>query len=157
MRRIRFTRIAVCVLAGCLLIPALIQGTRPDKDASRRNPFVKLPDAVTVGPESGPYALTRSEREKLALVIPDEWTPEPRALQDKATFHAGGEYTGLTDIEMQKHLRGPAQIRFTGRPDAEQDPVSTIEIIHRAAGREGLTKMEKEKLDAVSRKSRSPK
>jgi hypothetical protein len=147
MLRSRFHYIAAFTIIICLLIPALIQGTKQGADVNRHNPFIKLPPVITIGPESSPYVLTQREQDKLRLVIDDITLPLQPVHKDYATIADTGEHSGLTEAELKK-LSQVHRIKITPRSISKNEPISTIQVVPREPGAAGLTKAEKAKLDA---------
>jgi hypothetical protein len=148
MLRSRFGRIVLSGIMVCLLVPVIIHSTQSNRGTFRDDPFIKLPEAVTIGPESSPYVLAQNEREKLFLRIEESLLSEPLVLEDKATIAPPGEYAGLTDVDLQKLQGAPMQVQSIREPARDKEPVSTIETVPRTSGFEGLTEPEKAKWKA---------
>lgn len=144
------------IVAVVLLVPALIWSGKRATDAATRDADVKLPEISTVGPEMTPYILTPAEREKLKL--PAFSSPIPfddlHKAEPKAVVGSVGPYAGMTPAELDKLAAWrarPQQGMASGTPTAplrETKPVSTIEIVPRAPGIEGMTPAERAKLEA---------
>ena len=147
------------IVAAVLLVPALMWSGIRSFGAEARNAFVKLPEVSTIGPETIPYVLTPAEREKLALpaivsAIPlehlyDAWP--------KSVLGSEQPYTGMTPAELEKFAGWQAHVRelaasCTPRVTTPpKEPVSTIEVVPRVPGIEGMTPQEKAKLEAYVR------
>jgi hypothetical protein len=141
---------------GAILTPAIIWGGRRAIDTATREAAVKLPEISTIGPEMTPYVLTPAEREKLGLPafsssIPLDYLYEAGP---KALVSSRGPYPGMTPAELEKLAAWRARVRelgVSGTPRVttpEGEPVSTIEMVPREPGIEGLTPAEKAKLEA---------
>jgi hypothetical protein len=143
-----YKRILIGAFILSSLIPALIHGTRPGSEATRLDPFSKLPPVITVGAESSPYALTEREVEKLSLVIQSPAYSQRPMTEDRATIANTGKYTGLTGAELRKLHRSDIRAKSNHGPVTDKNPVSTVERMQRAAGEEGMTMKEKTKLEA---------
>ena len=144
------------IVAAMLLVPALIWSGKRATDAATRDADDKLPEISTVGPEMTPYVLTAAEREKLKL--PAFSSPIPfdylHKTEPTAVVGSVGPYPGMTPAELEKlaawQARSPHGMA-SGTPTAplrETKPVSTIEIVPRAPGIEGMTPAERAKLEA---------
>ena len=149
--------IVVTVVAAVLLVPVIIWSGMQQSAAGTHRGVSKTLPVMTVGPEMTPYVMTPLEREKLAL--PAWSSPVPMDVMSidvpKATIGSKGPYPGMTPAELDKLARWkePARHTYPVTPE-EKEPVSTIEAVPRARGIEGLTPLERAKLEAYL-KSRS--
>ena len=158
MKSRRHAVIVAGVVALVLLVPALIWSGMRATDAATREAEIKLPEVSTVGPEMIPYVLTPAEREKLKL--PAFWSPIPLDYvskpEPKPVVGSQAPYPGMTQAELDKLAAWQARLREqaeSGVPQAaqaprERQPVSTIELVPRAPGIEGMTPAERAKLEA---------
>jgi hypothetical protein len=156
MLRTKLSRIMVCALIACLVIPALIHGTKRGGDATHNNPHVKLPPMLTIGPEADPYELSQREREKLQLVTQDYGIPPRPKYENMATITPTGEYTGMTDAELEK-LQQVHRVKTNPVPLPGKESITTIKLIPRPPGIEGMTEAEKAKLEAWKKARRGSK
>ena len=155
--RSRVVRLATVVgIAVVILAPVIIWGGKRATDTATREAAAKRPEVSTIGPEMLPYVLTPAEREKFNLPACESAVPLER-LYDRgarATVESEGPYTGMMPAELEKLAAWEARVRElagSGKPALaapEKKPMSTIEIVPRAPGIEGLTPAEKAKLEA---------
>lgn len=146
-------------MAGLTLAPAILWSGRQAIDPGTRTAAVKLPEVSTIGPEMTPYVLTPWEREKLTL--PAFSTPIPLDYLSDAlpSVVAGsqGPYPGMTRAELEKLAAWRARTwegTASGTPETvshERKSISTIEIVPRAPGIEGMTPAERAKLEAYAK------
>lgn len=159
MKPRRHAVVVTGIVTAVLLVPALIWSGKLSIGAETRDAHVKLPEVSTVGPEMIPYVLTQAERTKFAVpacesAIPLEHLYDTRP---KAVVKSVGPYPGPTPAEVEKLAAWQARVRemaVGGGPmitTPEREPVSTIEMVPRAPGIEGLTPAERAKLDAYLR------
>lgn len=156
MRSRVFQLATVAAIAVLILAPAIIWGGRRASDNATREAAVKVPEVSTIGPEMTPYVLTPAEREKLKLPVFSSPSPFdfPYGAEPKAVGESHGPYPGMTPAELEKLAAWRARVRelgVSGTPRVttpEREPVSTIEMVPREPGIEGLTPAEKAKLEA---------
>jgi hypothetical protein len=159
MKSRRHAVIVTGIVAAVLLIPVLIWSGKRATDTATGEAAVKLPEISTVGPEMTPYVLTPAEREKLKLPAFSSPTPVdyPSKPELKAVVGSTGPYPGMTPAELEKLAAWrsrPAQGMASGIPTAplrEPKEISTFEIVPRAPGIEGMTPVERAKLEAYSK------
>lgn len=156
MRRSKLMYLALCALLICLLIPGLIQGTKRGENAVHNNPYSKLPPMLTIGPETDSYELTQREQAKLFLVTQGLDVPPNPQYVNKATIATTGEYSGMTDAELKK-LQQDHGVKTNAVPLPDKECISTIDLIPRAAGAEGMTESEKSKLEEWKKMRRGSK
>ena len=147
------------LVAVVLVVPVLLWSGKRATDTAAREAAVKLPEMSTVGPEMTPYVLTPAEREKLKLSafsssIPLDYLYEAGP---KAVVGSRGPYPGMTPAELEKLAAWQARLQ-AGTVDGaaktilpEKEPISTMEIIPRAPGIEGMTPAERAKAETYSR------
>jgi hypothetical protein len=165
MKTRRHALVVTGIVTAVLLVPALIWSGMRSIGAETRGTFVKLPEVSTVGPEVIPYVLTPSERAKLALPANAPTIP----LEDlydrgtRAVVKSEGRYPGMTPAELEKLAAWQARVRelaASGRPSVTMppasvprgEPISTIEVVPRAPGIEGMTPEERAKAEGYRRK-----
>lgn len=127
----------------CLLVPSLIYSD------GHHDLQVKLPPAKTAGTAPAEYTLTPHERDKLFTVLPTSLhSASQLPHRDKAPSPTPAVgYTGPTAAELMKRQRESDYLGLSRRL-GEREPVSTIEIVPRPPGPEGLTEAERAKLEA---------
>jgi hypothetical protein len=156
MRSRVFPLATVAAIAVLILAPAIIWGGRRASDNATREAAVKVPEVSTIGPEMVPYVPTPAEREKLnwpacGSAVPLEHLYDRGA---RTIVKSEGPYPGMTPAELEKLAAWQARVREFGGTGAStmtrppREPVSTIEMIPREPGIEGLTPAEKAKLEA---------
>jgi len=146
----------VVVIVGVVLAPAIIWSGKRAIDTATRESAVKLPEMSTIGQEMTPYVLTPAEREKLKLPAFSSPIPFDHLYEagPKAVVGSVGPYPGMTPTELEKLAAWKARTReetANGVPQKtlrEREPISTIEIVPRAPGIEGMTAAERAKLEA---------
>lgn len=146
-------RIVALTFAICLLVPGLIYSD------GHHDPQVKLTPVKTTGTAPATYTLTPTERDKLSTALPSSSPPAARLQRrDNASTPApAGEYAGPTAAELMKLQRELDNARVPQRPRERVEPVSTIELVPRNRGPEGLTEAERVKLEAwMKMRSNSP-
>lgn len=156
MRSRRHAFVVTGIVMTVLLVPALIWSGKRSIDGATRETAVKLPEVSTIGAEIKPYVLTPLERGKLALPVYSGLAPFDQAdgVEPQATIGNEGPYPGMTSAELDKLAEwrtGSLKASTSGTPTEglrRGEPVSTIEIVPRAPGVEGLTPQEKAKLEA---------
>lgn len=156
MKRRRHAVVVTGIVAAVLLVPALIWSGKRAISAETRDATLKLPEVSTVGAEMIPYVLTPGERAKLALPANARTIPLEHLYDTRPGAGAKnvGPYHGMTPAELEKLAAWRARVRdltASGVPGAmspPREPVSTIEIVPRAPGIEGMTPLEKAKLEA---------
>ena len=159
MKSRRHAVIVTGIVAAVLLVPALIWSGKRAADTATREAAVKLPEMSTVGPEMTPYVLTPLEREKLNL--PAFSSPIPfdyrSNAEPKSVVGSQGPYPGMTPAELKKLAAWQARTREETANGVRQtvlrgrEPISTIEIVPRTPGIEGMNPAERAKLEAYSK------
>jgi hypothetical protein len=156
MKQRRHVLVVTGIVTILLLVPALIWSGKRAISAETRDATLKLPEVSTVGAEMKPYVLTPGERAKFASAacesaIPLEYLYDREA---KAIVKSEESYPGMTPAEIEKLAAWRARAMKStanGAPTVmmpERQPLSTIEIVPRRPGIEGLTPAEKAKLEA---------
>lgn len=146
-------------IVGMVLAPAVIWSGKQTIGSTTREAAVKLPEVSTIGPEMTPYVLTPAEREKLKLPafsssIPLDYLYEAGP---KAVAGSRGPYPGMTPAELDKLAAWQARTwdgTVAGMPKTivrDREPISTIGIVPRAPGIEGMTPVERAKLEAYAK------
>jgi hypothetical protein len=146
-------------IVGVILAPVIIWSGKPATETATRDAAMKLPEVSTVGPEITPYELTPLERRKLALPafsspIPLDYLYESLP---SAVVKSERPRPGMTPAELEKLAAWRARVQ-AGTTDGtprmilrEKGPISTIEIVPRAPGIEGMTPAERAKLEEYSK------
>jgi len=158
--RNRVVQLAIgAAIVGAVLTPAVIWGGRRTIGTTTMEAVVKLPEISTIGPEMTPYALTPWEREKLTL--PAFSSPIPLDYLSEAlpsvVVRGQGRYPGMTRAELDKLAAWRARTwegTASGTPESvshERNSISTIEMVPRAPGIEGMTPAERAKLEAYAK------
>ncbi|UCG51766.1 MAG: hypothetical protein JSW58_16595 [Candidatus Latescibacterota bacterium] len=141
----------VTIFTAVLISPGLIYSDMRTLDAVMNNGKVKLPAFSTVGPRARPYTLTPIEQKK--LLLPVTYVPLPCDIDEPAPPDAipteCREYTGMTTAELEKlaRMREATSKISTRSLTQNRDPLSTIEILPRGSGIEGMTPRERAKLE----------